>query len=626
MAEGNIDQVRAVMAQAEDVDLPEDLAAEAAGIAGQAAAGQGAGAADGTGEGAGDGPRAPAPPHEDEGDDPPPEARCVEFPLNDHGNGKRLVEHFGADLEHVSRVGWFVWTGTRFESDPDGIAVRRLAHRMTALIEGEVPWLPIPAEDLAALSEAEVAQETLDELGVIPVKDRSPDQIQAAAIAAQVIRRADDIKARRDKAVGRRLTHAKNAGNSNGINNMMSEAAAILARPLEDFDADPLVINTEGGVLRFRTEPGEDDGGMNPPAPVVRVDRLDHDRAQLLTKIMPVRLDPRATCPQFAAFLDRIMPSREMQQFLQRWFGYSMTGLNVEQVFAFFYGGGANGKSVLVDLMAKIFGDYAASAKIESITGRNRRGGGDATPDLVPLIGARFVRTSEPDQGQQLQEGLIKELTGGEPIMVRSLNENFVRVYPFFKLTISGNHRPEIRGGDDGIWRRVMLVPFEVQIPKDERDPDLGKKLWEERDGIFNWLVEGLRQYLAHGLMIPDRVISATDEYREDSDPLASFLTQVCAVTGNDAHEMKARDLQQAFAFWLDETGRGAWKPRTIFNSLSAKQGKWRSPVSGQMFTRVKSSDAYYTGIGLLEPFKGRFEQHQARTAAMGPRSYDDPV
>lgn len=629
MADSNLDQVRAVMAQPEDVDMPEDLAAEAAGVL-DADAGPDDGVprddypSEGWHEGDDcDDPRAPAPPGDDEAD-LPPAARCVHMPLNDHGNGQRLVEHFGPDLEHVARVGWFVWADTRFESDPDGISVRRLAHRMTELIEAEVEYLPISDQDAAVLADAEVAQDELDELGEIPVKDRSPDQLQMMAAYAKLLAQAKDIKDRRDKAVGRRLTHAKNAGNSNGINNMMAEAAAIIARPLDDFDADPLVINTEGGVLRFWTEPGEDDGGMHPPSLVAKVERLDHDRAQLLTKVMPVGLNPNATCPRFTAFLDRIMPSREMQQFLQRWFGYSMTGLNVEQVFAFFYGGGANGKSVLVDLMAKIFGDYAASAKIESITGRNRRGGGDATPDLVPLIGARFVRTSEPDQGQQLQEGLIKELTGGEPIMVRSLNENFVRVYPFFKLTISGNHRPEIRGGDDGIWRRVLLVPFEVQIPKDERDPDLGKKLWEERDGIFNWLIAGLKQYLSHGLMIPDRVISATDEYREDSDPLASFLTQVCAVTGNVDHQMKARDLQQAFAFWLDETGRGAWKDRTIFNSLSAKQGKWRSPVSGQMFTRVKSSDAYYAGIALLEPFKTRFENHQSFQSGRNGRQHDD--
>lgn len=448
-------------------------------------------------------------------------------------------------------------------------------------------------------------------MALIPRSDRTDDQIMEAIRLQKLVQAAKDIKDRRDKSIGRRLTHAKNAGNSNTINNMISEAGAMIARPLDDLDRDPLVINTQGGVLRFRTEPGEDDGGQFEPPPKVIVERFDHHRDQLLTKMMPVNLDPKAGCPRFLEFLGRIQPSKEMRAFLQRWFGYSMTGLTAEQVFAFFYGSGANGKSVLVDLMAKIFGDYGASAKIESITGRSRRGGGDATPDLVPLIGVRFVRTSEPDQGQQLQEGLIKELTGGEPIMVRSLNENFITVYPFFKLTMSGNHRPEIRGGDDGIWRRVMLIPFEVQIPAEERDPDLGRKLWEERDGILNWLVDGLREYLAHGLQIPDQVRAATAEYREDSDPLATFLVQICAVTGDPSHSMRAKDLQEAFAFWLDETGRGAWKPRTIYNSLTAKQGKWRSPVTGQTFSRRKSSDAYYDGIGLLEPFRSRFETHQ---------------
>lgn len=598
----NIDRVRQIMAQAEDVDLPEGVVVGGRAVDHDAAHGCAP-------------PDHPAPPGEDQGDDLPPEARCVGYPLNDHGNGQRLIEHFGADLENVARVGWFCWDGMRFVADPDGIAVRRRAHRMTELIEAEVPHIPISEGDADTLTLAEAARETVDELRGIEAKARTADQAAALAVAQSLISAGDEVKDRRDKSIGRRLTHAKNAGNSNGINNMMAEAAAIIARPLDDLDRDPLVINTHGGVLRFRVVPGVDEGGSNPPPPVVVVDRLDHHRDQLLTKIMPVDLDPQAKCPQFVAFLDQIMPNREMQRFLQRWFAYSMTGLTSEQVFAFFYGGGRNGKSVLVDLMAKMMGDYSASAKIESITGRSRRGGGDATPDLVPLIGARFVRASEPDQGQQLQEGLIKELTGGEPIMVRSLNENFVLVYPFFKLTISGNHRPDIRGGDDGIWRRVMLVPFEVQIAKEDVDKQLGAKLWDERDGIFNWLVAGLRDYLAHGLQIPEEVIAATAEYREDSDPLATFLTQVCGVSGNPDHSMRAKDLQEAFAFWLDEGGRGAWKPRTIFNGLSAKQGKWRSPSTGQTFTRRKTSDAFYDGVGLLEPFKGRFEAHQAESA-----------
>lgn len=594
----DLDRVRRTLEQAEDVEMPEGLAPDDA----ELEAGF-----DGIDPG-------PPPPLADEGEPLPPEARCVDFPLNDYGNGLRLVEHFGADLLEVARVGFFGWDGRRFAPDPDGIQVRRLCHRMTDLIARETWHMTLPAEEEEILMEAEALAAELEALGVIKPKDRNDDQVARAAYADRTLARAKLIKEKRDKAIGRRLTHAKNAGNSNGIKNMMTEAAAILSRPLEDLDADPLVINTETAVLRFWTEPGEDDGGQNPPRPVPRMEVLPHDRAQLLTKLMPVAYDPSATCPRFLAFLERIMPAADMRRFLRRWFGYGMTGLTSEQVFAFFYGSGANGKSVLVDLIAKIIGDYAASAKIESITGQTRRGGGDATPDLVPLIGARFVRTSEPDQGQQLQEGLVKELTGGEPILIRALNQNFVQVYPIFKLTISGNHKPEIRGGDDGIWRRVLLVPFEVQIPAEERDPHLVAKLFEaERSGILNWLIGGLMEYLEHGLMVPETVRAATAEYREDSDPIAACLAAVFSVTGNPEHSMRAKDVQQAIQLWLDETGRGAWKPRTIFNNLKAKQGRWRSPATGQTFTKRKASDAYYDGIALLEPFKSQYEEYKAR-------------
>lgn len=620
-----IDRVREILDGGIDVDLPDSVASP--GLEDRASAadhGDDRGRADGLGHDfadrfdAGDAPpRTP----DDEGGDQPPAARCVDLALNDFGNGQRLLIHFGDDLVFVSRVGWFVWDGARFVADPDGIKVRRHAHRLGELIAQEVWHLRLSDDDERILADAETAEATVAEIGAIAPSARSDAQASEFLAAMRQVAAAKDIRERRDKAIGRRLTHAKNAGNTNALKNLMTEASAVIARPLDDLDADPLVINTLGGVLRFRTEPGEDDGSQYAPPPRVIVDRLDHDRAQLLSKIMPVDLDPDARCPQFDVFLERIQPLPEMRRFIQRWFGLSMTGLTSEQKFAFFYGGGANGKSVLVDLIAKILGDYAASAKIESITGRNRRSGSDATPDLVPLIGARFVRTSEPDDGQRLQEGLIKELTGGEPILVRALQENFVLVYPIFKLTISGNHKPEIHGGDDGIWRRVLLVPFDVQIPPDERDPDLGVKLWEERAGILNWLIEGLRDYLAHGLQVPDQVTAATAAYREDSDPLGTFLTTCCGVTGNPDHSLRSKDLGDAFALWLDETGMGAWSPRTIYKRLSAKAGKWKSPVTGQTFERRKSSDPYYDGICLISPFRERFDEHQQRQSRVDMRN-----
>jgi putative DNA primase/helicase len=284
-----------------------------------------------------------------------------------------------------------------------------------------------------------------------------------------------------------------------------------------------------------------------------------------------------------------------------------MTGLKVQK-FAFFYGSGANGKSVLIDLIARMMGDYAHSAKIESFTGRNRRGGGDATPDIFPLMGARMVRASEPEEGERLQEGLIKELTGGEPLLVRQLHEDFIEVHPFFKLTISGNHKPEIRGTDDGIWRRVLLVPFDVQIPPEERDEKLIEKLWAERSGVLNWLIDGLLQYLEAGLQEPAQVRDATQDYRADSDPIGSFLGDACVVTGDPDNFLYARELIQGFNLWLDLRGEGMWGDRTISLKFKNLAGRFRDTRTGKQFSAAKRDATGYRGVRFTPEFRRQFD------------------
>lgn len=603
-----LDKVRAIMTAPEEVDLHEG-----ADSGGPWDAGGSASPEDDRRHDHDDGiDPPPEPPENGEGEEPP-EARCVAFPLNDYGNAQRLLEHFGEDLISVPRVGWFVWDTRKWVSDPDSILVRRHAHKLTALIGKEIWHLQYTEAQETILMAGDAGEEAMEEIAATPTKDRTAEQNVRYLEASKAVAAAREIREGRSKTVGRILTHAKNVGNTNGIKNLLTEAATIIARSLEDLDAGPLDINTESGVLRFSTVVDELSASFLPPdAPkpmMAVVDLLEHKREQLLTKIMPVAYDPKATAPLFQSFLERVQPVPEMRRFLQRWLGLSLTGLTSEQKFAFFYGIGANGKSVLVDLIGNMAGDYSASAKIESLTGRNRRGGGDATPDLMPLIGARFVRASEPDQSQQLQEGLIKELTGGEPILVRALNENFVLVRPIFKLTISGNHRPEIRGGDEGIWRRVMLIPFDVHIPPQERDPDLGEKLWAERSGVLNWLIEGLKDYLVNGLQVPESVLEATREYREDSDPLGAFLTSCCVVSGAAADEIGTRELGQAFNYWLEETGRQAWGLNTVSKRISDKAERWASPATGKTFARKKKSTWYCVGVRLAEPFASRFKE-----------------
>lgn len=601
-----LDTVRGILAAQEEVELPDGMVPPPPDDASPGAQDPGWDGVD---------PGGPPPPAADGAADPP-EKRCAGLPLNDLGNGLRLIAHFGEDLLHVPRVGWFVWTGQRWRLDPDQIEVRRMAHRLTDLIAREIWHIRLPDADAAAIAGAGEGRAVIDEIGAIPPRDRSEEQVRRLAEAQRSVAAAEDAGSRRDKAVARRLTHARNAGNSNAIKNLMAEAAAVIARGVDDLDAAPLQVNTESGVLCFEVRPGEDDGGQNPPRPVASVTLVPHRRDQLLSKMMPVVHDPRARCPQFDAFLERVQPSAEMRRFIQRWSGLSMTGLTGEQKFAFYHGGGRNGKSVMNDLLARMLGDYAASAKIESITGKNRRGGGDATPDLMPLIGARMVRASEPEQGVQLQEGLVKEMTGGEPILVRALNQDFILIYPRFKLTISGNHKPEIYGGDDGIWRRVLLVPWDVQIPPDEVDPDLKDKLWEERSGILNWLIGGLLDYLEGGLQVPEAVSAATREYREDSDPVGTFLTLCCTVTGDAADTIPAKDLSRAVNYWLEDSGRGSWTPGTVFKRLKAKAERWKSPETGHGFRARKSSTSYYDGLRFKADFNDRFRA--ASTAGAG--------
>ncbi|MDO5658309.1 MAG: phage/plasmid primase, P4 family [Paracoccus sp. (in: a-proteobacteria)] len=555
-----------------------------------------------------------APPPDDPGDpgpmpdDPgrghpaPPEnsnpiETCATFPLNDYGNGCRFVEHFGTELLFVSRVGWHVWDGMRWSPDEEiskdlAPRVRRMAHRLGALIEQEVDFLRPTSREASLLDEERELMRRAVELEGL---DRDLDDQEKAELSGVMARlkALESILKSHKSRVGRHINHAKNAGNNGPLNHMINEARTMLTVDPAEMDAAPLEINCLSGVLRF----GKTTDGY------ASVDLVPHNRSQRHSKIMPVEYDPDARADVFEQFLFRIQPNADMRGFLARWMGLGMTGLTGEQKLAYFHGGGGNGKSVLVDLIAKILGDYSSTAKIESLTGNTRRGGADATPDMMPLVGARMVRASEPDQGTQLQEGLIKELTGGEPMKVRALHSDFIDFLPIFKLTISGNHRPEIRGDDDGIWRRVMLVPFDVQIPKAERDRDLPAKLWAERSGILNWLIAGLCDYLENGLAEPELVLNATSEYREDSDPLGQFLTNCCVVTGLPEHSIRATDLRDAFQFWQMQNGGHVWTDGTVARRLGDKQGKWRSSDGKMYARRISVGVKFYDGIRFNDLF-----------------------
>ncbi len=600
---GGVDRVRDTMARAEDVDLPDAVAAEM----GEADIGE-------TGDVRPDG----GPPF----DDPPESAddlarRAAALTLNDVGNGQRFVLYFGRDVIWVPRVGFFTWTGAVWRKDPDDIEVRRYGQKIGPLISREVPLIALDDWQMALLAQDRDLQAKAKTAAAQVDADGNPTA-EAAAILAETQAQLHRIAEIKKLLSSKRKEHhgfARTTGNSARIDALLKEGAVDLSHRFDDLDTAPMDVNTEAGVLRFSVDGGGDTGFSR----MARVELVPHDRAQLLTKIMPAGYDPQARAPGFEAFLTRIMPSVEMRRFLQRWYGLSMTALTGEQKMVFQHGYGNNGKSVLVDVMARIFGDYATTAKIESLIGRNRRSGGDATPDLVPLMGARMVRASEPEEGERLQEGKIKELTGGEPMLVRALNEDFVEVRPVFKLTMSGNHKPEIRGTDDGIWRRFLLVPFDVQIPKAERDPDLVEKLLREGPGILNWLVEGLLDYLEGGLQEPDAVLASTKDFRMESDPMGAFLAEETVVTGDSTDFIRSVDLIVAFQFWQYDNAASSWGPRAASLRLKEKSGKWRHPTTGRSFIPGKSGSTGYRGIRLTDVFAARLKDHLDAKAGHKP-------
>jgi len=580
-----VEDVRAVFAAPEDVPRPDPIE----------------GSHDDAQQGRDD-----APPSMPKDTDTARLTKAAKLPLNDFGNGQRIALHFGDDLMFVPRVGWFMWDDTRWAKDPDMLAVRAKAQALAPLIMAETSVLSLSSREQKIVAREVEAQERLDVLGMMRESER-PEGFGAevGALKAELRGIEGALKGHRTK-VGRIVTHAKNAGNSGPLQHMLEEAQTLLARALADLDAAPLDVNCETALLRFAVQ---DTPGVG-PGKLAAVAAVPHDRQQLQTKKMAAAYDPAANCPRFYAFLEEMQPDPEVRRFLQRWFGLTMTGLTVQKM-VFFHGNGANGKSVLVDLMARIMGDYATTVRIESLTGTARRGGGDATPDLIPLIGARFARTSEPDQGTRLAEGLIKELTGGEPIMVRALHSDFVQITPIFKLTMSGNHKPEIRGNDDGIWRRVLMVPWDVTVPEDRKIEFevMLSMLMSEASGILNWLIEGLIEYLEGGLSPPASIADATAEYRRESDPLGLYLAECCICEGDEADSLTTERLKAGFDLWLGEQGMPAWKGRSFSLSLAKRPGTWRHPDSGWSFTKGPSSkQSNYIGIRFTDDFKERLD------------------
>jgi putative DNA primase/helicase len=295
---------------------------------------------------------------------------------------------------------------------------------------------------------------------------------------------------------------------------------------------------------------------------------------------------PGGGCPRWHAFLDQVTAGDDdLQAYLQRVAGYCLTGHTSEHAVFFLHGTGANGKSVFINTVSGVMGDYAMIAPmevfIESKTDRQ-------PTEIAMLRGARLVVASETQAGRNWNEARIKALTGGDRISARFMRGDFFEFTPQFKLMISGNHKPTLRNVDEAIRRRLHLIPFTVTIPPKDRDPDLADKLKVEWPGILQWAIDGTLEWRRGGLRPPEAVQRATEDYLQSEDDILSWLTDCC--TDDPGAQTTSSELYESWKGWAERTGRkgGAGSQKAFSENLTAKEYPKHRTRAGVVFDGLR--------------------------------------
>ncbi len=438
-----------------------------------------------------------------------PEAQHL---TTDQANANRLVNAFGRQVL-VAAGRWHVWDGRRWLADEAD--VYRYGCQLSELIRSEAAAIKARASVLPDLAA----------------------QAKAAAVAEALMKWAmkSEMKGTIEAAIGL--------------------ARKMLTVDAADLDRDPWALNCVNGIVDLRT------GGIRP-----------HDPDELITKLCPVAYDPAALSPVWEAMLRGVTRGDEtLLGFLGRWFGYCTTGVVTEQAFVVHWGSGSNGKSTVLDTVAEVLGDYAGVAAPGLLMAS--RGGGDRHPtEIAALMGRRMVTAHESGEGVVLREDFIKQATGGDKLTARFMREDFFAFDPTHKLQLLTNHKPSVRGQDQGIWRRVLLVPYVASFGTAEevargertgvRDLGLVERLRGELPGVLAWLVRGCLQWREGGLQAPAVVLAASAAYKSEQDRVGQFVGECCERGPIDGPDMIAEPLTDgmgglypAYVAWCKESG-----------------------------------------------------------------------
>lgn len=392
----------------------------------------------------------------------------------------------------------------------------------------------------------------------------------------------DAVMEQEEKTQADLLKWSSRTASSKGKEAMIKEAQHLGDIPIspEAMDSYTDYLNCQSGIIKLAT--GE---------------LLPHDSSFLMSKIVYSEYDTTGKKPEkWLAFLDDVTGGdKQLQDYIQKCIGYSLSGSTEEQCAYFLYGMGNNGKSTFLDTIADLLGGYAANVQPETIMMRKFSDGG-ALSDIARLKSARFVTSEEPTEGVRLNEGLLKQLTGGSKVTCRFLYGDEFEYLPEFKIWVATNHKPVIRGTDLGIWRRIKLIPFEVTIPPEKVDKNLKYKLRAEFPQILRWAVEGYMKWQKEGLGEPTSVQAAVQEYKQEMDLLASFMEQCLVVDYTCDERTMASDLFRLYSRWARENNEYEMSSKKFFREMTKKLPTKGRIGAGIYYSNIRFTD-YARGI-----------------------------
>jgi putative DNA primase/helicase len=337
-----------------------------------------------------------------------------------------------------------------------------------------------------------------------------------------------------------------------------------------------MMLGVKNGVIDLRT------GTFRPALP-----------EDLMTQQCNVTYDPNASAPLWKQFILQVSNGDvDLATYKQLCWGYSLTGETSEQCFFFLYGWGCNGKSTETGAMQELMGSYAKTISSNVLMVKHNYGNQGPTPEIARLVGARLVTANETEDGARLAEAQIKAMTGQDMLTARVLQGNPFDFKPKFKLFISGNHKPVIRGEDDGIWRRIKVIPFDMQVKDSDIDKQLFQKLMAEKSGILNWAIQGCLLWQENGkLLEPQIVKTEVASYRSDQDIMGAWLEEKCVLTPEK--QCSTRELFINYSEWVRASGSNP-VTETRFSTRLIERGFTKQRINQKMT---------FIGIGLVRQF-----------------------